>query len=554
MALPLRITGFLLGALTLLLAYTSQAQVPGVTWASGGGTPHATYGRQAQARGVVADAAGNTYVTGIFRDTLTLGSSRLVSTGDYDVYVAKLNAAGEYQWAAQATGYGWDLSNGVALDGAGNVYITGYTESYELNFGPHKLTSIGSGATLYVAQLSPTGVWQRATLASSPSYTFRYIIGTALVVDSAGAVYVTGGMNGTVQFGATTLSNGGYGTFVAKLSPAGTWQWATLAGGSNDFGYAIALDKAGNPHIAGSFQSPQVTFGTFTLTNRGFSDIFVAKLSPAGAWQWVAQGGGRYGDVARSLAIDPAGNAYVTGGAGGDALRFGSLTSTKADNSSDLFVAKLDAAGTWQWVALGGSAGQDAGVGIVLQGSNLTVAGTLGGPTARFGALPPVAVSGDADVGVVRLSTDGQWQWALGTGGAGSDYAQGLAAGPQDEARVVGTFEGASTAFGPTTLAGGASIDGKGNVFADAQFVLAVAELTQRSSAGLTLWPNPSQGTVYATGLEAGQPVQVFDSRGRLVAADVRPAYEVQGLALPKLAAGLYILRCGSQTQKFIIY
>jgi hypothetical protein len=314
------------------------------------------------------------------------------------------------------------------------------------------------------------------------------------------------------------------------------------------------LDQAGNPYIAGSFESPQVKFGAFSLTNNGSSDIFVAKLTPAGAWQWVAQGGGRYGDVARGLAVDPAGNAYVTGGTGSNALRFGSLTSTKADNSSDLFVAKLDAAGTWQWVRLGGSAGQDAGVGIVLQGGNLTVAGTLGGPTARFGALPPVAVGGDADVGIVRLGTDGQWQWALSTGGAGSDYAQGLATGPQDEVRVVGCFESPSTTFGSTTLAGGASIDGKGQYFADAQFVLAVAELAKRSPAGLTLWPNPSRGTVYATGLEAGQPVQVFDSRGRLVAADVRPAYEVQGLALPQLAAGLYILRCGPQTQKFILY
>jgi hypothetical protein len=554
MSLPLRITSFFLGALTWLLAYTSQAQVPGVTWASGGGTPHATYGRQAQARGIVSDAAGNTYVTGIFRDTLVLGTSRLVSTGNYDVYVAKLNAAGEYQWAAQATGYGWDLSSGIALDGAGNVYITGYTESYELNFGPHKLTSIGSGATLYVAQLSPAGAWQRATLASSPSYTFRYIIGTALVVDGAGAVYVTGGMNGTVQFGATTLSNGGYGTFVAKLSPSGTWQWATLAGGSSDFGNAIALDQAGNPYITGSFQSPQVTFGAFTLTNRGSSDVFVAKLNTAGDWQWVAQGGGRYSDGGSGIVVDPAGNAYVTGSVAGDAIRFGSFTSTKTDNSSDLFVAKLDAAGTWQWVTLGGSAGQDSGAGILLQGSNLTVAGTLGGPTARFGALPPITVSGDADIGVIRLGTDAQWQWALGTGGAGSDYAQGLATGPQDEVRVAGTFEGKSATFGATKLVGGASIDNKDEHFADAQFVLAVAELTQRSPAGLTLWPNPSQGTVYATGLEAGQPVQVFDSRGRLVAADVRPAYEVQGLALPRLAAGLYILRCGSQTQKFIIY
>jgi hypothetical protein len=555
MSLPLRITGCFLGALALLLAYTSHAQVPGVTWANGGGAPRATYSRQAQARGAVADAAGNTYVTGIFRDTLALGSIRLVSTGDYDVYVAKLNADGEYQWAAQATGNASDLSNGIALDNAGNVYITGYTEGAELNFGSQKLTNPGYGGALYVAQLSPTGAWQRVTLASSSGYTFSYTVGNALVVDGTGAVYVTGGLNGRVQFGATTLTNGGsYGTFVAKLSPGGTWQWATIANGSYDFGNAIALDQAGNPYITGTFESRQATFGAFTLTNSGSGDIFVAKLTAAGAWQWVAQGGGRYNDGGRGIAVDLAGNAYVTGAAAGDALRFGPLTFTKPDGSTDLFVAKLDATGTWQWVSLGGGAGQDYGVGILLRGDNLTVAGTLGSPTVRFGALPPITVGGEADAGIVRLGTDGQWQWALGTGGAGNEYPQGLAAGPQEEVRVVGTFEGKSTSFGATTLVGGASLDDKGKYFADAPFVLAVADLAQRSPASLTLWPNPSQGTVYATGLEPGQPVQVFDSRGRLVASDARPAYEVQGLALPKLAAGLYILRCGPQTQKFILY
>lgn len=554
MSPQLRTTGFLLSALALLLAFGSRAQVPSVTWANGGGSPRATYGRQAQATGAVADAAGNTYVTGIFRDTLALGTIQLVSTGDYDVYVAKLNAAGEYQWAAQATGNAEDTSSDIALDGAGNVYIVGSARSTDISFGPYKLTSLGYGAALYVAKLSAAGAWQRATLAGSPRYDFSYAVGTALAVDGAGAVYVTGGLTSTVQFGATTLTSGGYGAFVAKLSAAGTWQWATLGGGGYDFGHAIALDQTGAPYITGSFESYQPTFGNFRLNNTGFGNLFVAKLTAAGAWQWVAQAGGRYRDSGNGIALDPAGNAYVTGGATSSALRFGTLALTKTDNSSDLFVAKLDAAGTWQWVALGGGTGMDYGAGILLQGDKLTVAGALGSPAARFGALPPVAVSGQTDAGVVQLDTNGQWRWALAAGGTGNDAAVGLAAGPQGEVRVVGSFQGPSATFGTTTLLGGASIDKRGSYYADAQFVLAVADLAQRSPAGLTLWPNPSQGTVYATGLEAGQPVQVFDSRGRLVAADARPAYEVQGLVLPQLVAGLYILRCGSQTQKFIIY
>ena len=554
MSFQLRFICLLWVSLSGLLTFTSQAQIPGVTWASGGTGPYATYDRSAYSNSITSDAAGNTYVTGEFSDTLTLGTVQLVSKGSYDIYVAKLDAAGHYQWAVQATGRQTDMSNGIALDKAGNVYITGYTEGYELDFGPHKLTNPGFGAAMYVAQLNPTGNWQRVTMASSPSNTFSYTVSEALAVDNAGAVYVTGGLNGTVQFGSTKLSNGGYGVFVAKLGPTGTWEWATAAGGVYDFGRAIAIDQAGNPYITGYFESLRVTFGAFTLTNRGSEDIFVAKLTAAGTWQWVAQGGGRYSDSGRGIVVDPAGNAYVTGVTGEKAPQFGTITPPKADDSSDLFVAKLDAAGTWQWVSLGGSAGQDYGAGILLQGNTLTVAGTLGGPTARFGALPPVAVSGDADAGIIRLDTDGQWQWVLATGGMGGDYALGVAAGPQEEARIVGFFRAPSTTFGATALVGGALIDEYNNRFADAQFVLAVAELAQRSPSGLTLWPNPSQGTVYATGLEAGQPVQVFDSRGRLVAADARPTYEVQGLALPTLAAGMYVVRCGSQTKKLIIY
>ena len=274
--------------------------MPGVTWATGGGVPRADYGRQAQARGVATDATGNTYVTGIFRDTLTLGSTHLISTGNYDVYVAKLNAAGQYQWAAQAGGFGWDISNGVALDASGNVHITGYTESSAPNFGSFSLTNPSYGAAIFVAKLSPAGAWLRVSSASAPGDT--YSVSTALAVDASGNIYITGGLRGAVQFGSTTLPlYGGYAVFVAKLSAAGTWQWATASWGGYNFGNAIALDSAGNPYITGSFAAVNVKFGSFTLagTGVGINQTFVAKLDAAGRWLWATQGRSRWGDAGR---------------------------------------------------------------------------------------------------------------------------------------------------------------------------------------------------------------------------------------------------------------
>lgn len=542
----------LIGALLLFTGLNAWAQVPGVTWATGGSVPGKNYGRQAQGNGVATDAAGNTYVTGIFRDTLTLGSTRLISTGDYDVYVAKLNAAGQYQWAAQAGGSAWDISNGVALDASGNVYITGYTESAAPSFGSFSLTNPSYGAAVFVAKLSPAGAWLRVSSASAPGDT--YSVSTALAVDAGGNVYITGGLRGAVQFGATTLPlYGGYAVFVAKLSAAGTWEWATASWGGYNFGNAIALDSAGNPYITGSFEANTVQFGSFTLTKVGFGgQAFVAKLDAAGHWLWATQGRSRWGDAGRGIVLDAAGNAYVTGNVAGTTAQFGTLTLNKPDDSLDLFVAKLDPAGIWQWVVQGGGPGADGGTSICLnQAGNLTIIGTANSPTASFGALPGLNTLGKNDIVVAQLDAAGHWRWVLNTGGPGADYGIALAQAPQEEVRITGTFDGPSITLGATTLPGGTK---QYEAYADCHFVASVADLAQRSPAGLTLWPNPSAGTVYATGLEAGQPVQVFDSRGRLVAADARPAYEAQGLALPTLAAGLYIVRCGTQSKQVVIY
>ena len=117
------------------------------------------------------------------------------------------------------------------------------------------------------------------------------------------------------------------------------WQWAEQAGGTNnDFGKSIALDSAGNSYVTGKFIGTAI-FGSISLTSCGWYDIFVAKMDADGIWQWAKQAGGNIIDEGFSITINDAGNCYVTGLFYETAI-FGSHTLTSS-GSADIFVAKL---------------------------------------------------------------------------------------------------------------------------------------------------------------------------------------------------------------------
>jgi hypothetical protein len=536
-----------------LLTLSAWAQVPVFEKTVGSGRP-ATYTDQAQVNSVVVDAAGTSYVTGIFRGSLTLGSTTLTSVGDYDVYVAALDAAGTYRWAVRAGGGQWDISTGLALDAGGNLYVGGYTESAEAAFSNFTVRNESYGGSVFVAMLSPAGTWLRVSQAGGAGNNYTYSGGVA--VDAAGNAYLTGQLRGgNVRFGGISVgSEGEYNAFVAKLDPAGAWQWATVEGGNgHDNGTGIAVDGSGNAYVTGGFWSTAARFGTTVLRNTGYrGDIFVAKLDASGQWVWAVRGGSNADESGRAIALDPAGNVYVTGSVAGSTAQFGALALAKKETSLDLLVGKLSAAGDWQWVATGGGDGPDAGAGIAVEASGrVTVAGNFTGGPAQFGTLPALAAAGGTDIVVAQLNADGTWRWALGGGGPGDDASQGLALTPTGAAQVVGLFEGGALPLGATTLPGGPQQSG---TYARLGFITSVTDAALRSPSGeLTLWPNPSRGTIWGTGFEAGQPVQVFDALGRLVVANARPAYEAAGLVLPTLAPGVYILRCGGQARRFVL-
>ena len=385
--------------------------------------------------GIAVDSSGNAYIAGHFLGNATFGSTKLTSSGDYDIFVAKLTSSGYWEWAVKAGGSGHDIGNGIAVDSKGNAYVTGYF-SENATFGSTSLVSSGAldDDDIFVAKLSSSGSWQWTVKAGGS----HSDIGNGIAVDSSGNAYVTGYFYGTANFGSTSLvSSGYYDIFIAKLSSSGSWQWAVKAGGSDSgWGNGIAVDSSGNAYITGHFLG-NATFGSTSLVSSGYADIFIAKLSSSGSWQWAVKAGGSNSGWGIGIAVDSSGSAYVTGYFYGTA-NFGS-TSLESSGYADIFIAKLSSSGSWQWAVKAGGSSQDFVSGIAIDSSdNAYVTGSFD-EIATFGNTSLVTTSNlTYGIFLAKLSSSGSWQWAINPPSYGT--GNGIAIDSSDNPYVIGTF------------------------------------------------------------------------------------------------------------------
>lgn len=372
---------------------------------------------------VVADANGNSYVTGRFNRTAQFGGFTLTNPTPYtQVYVAKLDASGVCQWVTTVGNSGSGEGLALALDDTGNIYVTG-TFFGALSFGSTTLQSLqalpnsqstGSSLDVFVAKLSPSGTWLWASAGGSPSHDYV----RSIVVSTTGMVYVTGQIRDQGTFGSTSTTLPGQSlpdTYVAALNAStGTWQWARSvpAAGTNSVnnsfgvgqgGVGLGLDAAGAIYVMGNF-SGQATFGSTTLTTQS-SSLYVAKLSATGNWLWARRTGSSGPDNGNAMAVDGAGNVYLTGTVRAQAV-FGS---TVLGNAGE-FVAKMDSGGNWLWAKLleTNNYASGRGIGLDVTGQHVSMMGLFMG-TLTFGTLSKTV----AGVGLyaIGLDTSGNGQW-----------------------------------------------------------------------------------------------------------------------------------------------
>jgi len=405
----------------------------GSSWAKRAGGTRYDWGRR-----VALDSEGNCYITGFYEEIADFGPFILTSYGPYysrDIFIAKLNSSGYWQWARSAGGKSLDEGFDIAVDTEGNVYVTGVCDAYNTSyFGPFNVTV--DGLCIFVAKLNNTGDWQWVQYAEKEDGS-SWAEGQGIDVDGNGNIYVTGWFgNGDYYFGPHLVSDSdGYkDIFIAKLNSSGEWQWAKSTNGTVNVETGhISVDNVGNCYINGDFEGTTY-FGPFNLTvNTGpdnYPDLYIAKLNSNGDWLWAKSAGGNGHDYGNGIAVDGDGNAIITGRFGhhGSYIVFGpyNLTSPSPGMSSDIFIAKINNTGAWQWARSAGGEFSDIGYGVDVDGNgNPYITGYYSG-MCYFGPFSLTSVS-SYDVFVAKLNSTGEWQWVKSAGGDLGDIGEGIA-------------------------------------------------------------------------------------------------------------------------------
>jgi hypothetical protein len=284
------------------------------------------------------DFRGDVIVTGIFQGSADFGCAILDSTyGGYDSFVAKYSGAdGSCLWARNFVTNGDDEGNGVAVNGSGDVFLTGYFVSIlDFGNGVPRLTGV-NGKDIYMAKLSGSNglaLWARQFGSTGDQ------IGRDIVVDGNGDALITGSFAYSINFGGTTLNAVGFNdAFVAKFSGSnGAHRWSrNFLSAFDDLGEALAVDTDGDVIVTGQF-TDTINFGGVTLVSAGSADIFVAKLSGTnGSHLWSRSFGAATNDVGYGVTAGPGGEVLSTGQFVGT-VDFGTGPMTSA-GSTDCFL------------------------------------------------------------------------------------------------------------------------------------------------------------------------------------------------------------------------
>ena len=425
----------------------------------------------AQANNIVVDGSGNRYVTGEYTGTVAFnpaGGASRISHGAQDVFLSKFAPDGTFLWVETWGGMGRDVANGLVVDSAGSVYVSGpfvNTVDFNPDGGASHASNAGGMNNIFLSKFDPDGTFQWVkTWGPSDGGAESY----NLAADDSNNVYVVGDFSGTScdfnPWGAHDVHANHpplipYGklfdAYLSKFDSNGNFIWAKTWGGEGyDDGPGVAVDHLGHVYVGGMYASQTINFdpagGSGGLGHPAqdsgiLVDVFLSKFDAGGNFLWVRTWGGAGAeDAAETVAVDGLNNVYIGGRFECIDCDFNPLGTADLHSSNgdrDAFISKYDSGGTFQWAKTWGGSGWDAVGGLVMDGSNQVYATGVFSNTVDFGSGSGVLSPGSFDGFIIKFASSGNFQGVQTWGGTGSDGGNRLARDAAGNLYVVGWFQ-----------------------------------------------------------------------------------------------------------------
>lgn len=528
-----------------------------------------------EAFAVTVDPLGNIISTGNFRGTVDFdpgtGTTIATSLGDWDVFIQKLDASGNFLWAKTFGGASADHAESVFTDQNGNIYTAGrftQTVDFDPGSGVASHSSLGS-FDVFVQKLDAEGNFLWAKTFGGANYDVCY----ALKVDSDGNVYITGNFMGTVDFDpgsevyTLTATENNRNTFVQKMDTNGNFLWAKSFSGAN-WGTSINIDSAGNIYTTGTIFG-QTDFdpgsGTFLLNSSQYYGTFVQKMDSSGNFLWAKSFGGSYNLNTSYSTVDSSGNIYTTGSFDfpGDYDPSDGTSTLTSNGHQDVFIQKMDASGNFLWAKnFGGSCEYCVDVSKSISVDTFGNIYTTGffANTTDLDPGPGIAhytSAGHHDIFIQKLDTVGNFIWGKSFGSSAEfETGRSLHVDAEGSVIVTGNF-GGSVDFDDGSGVANLTPVGYSDIFLLKITQNLLSSTAEESRFDALVYPNPTSGKVQLVLQESLENVELLlsDSSGTIISKQNKKLSKINQLELPK-NSGIYFLTVktpkGNKTFKLI--
>jgi hypothetical protein len=423
-----------------------------------------------EAVSVAVDPTGHVYLAGTTSSTNFPGATG-VSRG-LDVFVAKLDARGALLYSAYIGGTGVDEARGLAVDAAGNAYVTGVTASADFPTLTPRQASLAGETDAFLFKLSTSGA---GLLYSTYHGGTGADEATAVAVDAGGNAVIAGHTRSTnlpVASAQQATRLGPLDGFVARFSAGGnTFAYSTyMGGGGADALNALAVDAAGNATVTGSTTSADYPVVNAGAAFRGLSDVAISRLSPSGALSFSTTWGGDNVDVGQAVVVNGAGTMFVAGTTGSANFPLTAPIQAQLGGNLDAFILIITPGQPVVLSTYYGGTRSERGRALALNASGrLVLVGQTMSSNLPTTTPAQAATGGNRDTFVVQMAPPyTAVSYATYLGGSNNDEGTGAAIDAIGRVFVTGaaTFpfpvaQGASDAFvyGLSTASDGTDTD-----------------------------------------------------------------------------------------------